>query len=149
MEIEGYENYLIYEDGKVQNKKSKRYLKHTDDGNGYYRISLSNDGIVKKHRIHRMIANHYIPNPENNPCVDHINRNTKDNRVENLRWATHSENGLNREQQVNNKIGIKNICYDKRYDKYRYQKKINGERHQKYFKTLEDTIAYKNQYEST
>ena len=147
MEIVGYENYLIYPDGKVYSKKSKRYLKHTDDGNGYYRISLSKDGIVKKHRIHRLVGLHYIPNPDNKRFLDHINRDRKDNRIENLRWVDKSENGLNRGEQINNKLGIKNIHYDKLQDRFIYQKKLRGEPHRKYFKTLEEAIAYKEEYE--
>ena len=62
---------------------------------------------------------------------------------------TRSENTLNTTVQKDNSLGIKNICYDKTYDRYDYKKTIMGQRHRKTFKTLEDAIAYKNQYEST
>jgi hypothetical protein len=147
MEIEGYENYLIYEDGRVYSKKTKIYLSTCDDGNGYLQVGLSKDGNQKSHKIHRLVAEHYIPNPDNKPCVDHIYRDKTDNRVENLRWATISENGQNRGVQKNNKVGIKNICYDKINDTYKYEKKINNKIHKKTFKTLEEAIAYKEDYE--
>jgi len=121
MEIVGYENYLIYEDGKVQNKKTKRYLS-TCDNNGYLQVGLYQNGRHKNYKIHRLIAEHYIPNPDNRKEVDHINRNKKDNRIENLRWVTRSENNLNTTVQKDNALGIKNICYDKTYDRYDYKK---------------------------
>lgn len=148
MEIVGYENYLIYEDGKVYSKKTKRYLSlYKNKQTGYLKVDLCKDGIPKTHNIHRLVAEHYIPNPDNKKCVDHINRDKNDNRIENLRWATHSENGQNRGATKNNKLGIKNICYDKINDTYKYEKEIRGQIHKKTFKTLEEAIAYKEDYE--
>ena len=148
MEVEGYENYLIYPDGKVYNQKFKRYLKYGSDGSGYLHVILSKDGNIKLHKIHRLVGTHYIPNPDNKICLDHINRDKTDNRVENLRWATHSENNQNRGIQNNNKLGIKNICYNKRFDRYVYQKMVNFITHTKRFKTLEEAIEYKKNIEN-
>lgn len=62
---------------------------------GYPCVTLSKDGKSKPYTIHRMLAEAFIPNPDNKPCVDHINTITTDNRLENLRWVTHKENTRN------------------------------------------------------
>ena len=143
MEVKGYPNYLIYPDGRVWSKKRKLFLKPDDNRDGYLILNLCKDGIKKTHKIHRLVAEHYIPNPDNKPCVDHWNGKRNDNRVENLRWATYSENGQNRREQNNNKLGIKNICYDKSQDRYRYKKEINGVKYYRWFKTLKEALCYK------
>ena len=58
--------------------------------NGYHQVGLS--GSRKTAFVHRLVAEAFLPNPENKPCVDHINGNRADNRIENLRWVTHKEN---------------------------------------------------------
>jgi len=147
MEIVGYSNYLIYDDGRVYSKKTKRFLKEKNYRSGYRYCALCKKGEKPKNKkIHRLVALHYIPNPENKSDVDHINRNKQDNRVENLRWATRTENMQNRGINKNNKIGIKNICKDR--DGYIYVKEIKSQVHRKYFKTLEEAIQYKKEYES-
>lgn len=61
-------------------------------GYEYHCVRLKNDSFeTKTYSIHRLVAQAFIPNPENKPTVDHINRNRLDNSVENLRWATYEE----------------------------------------------------------
>ena len=64
---------------------------------GYYFVSffIKRNGIGYYTSIHRLLAKMFIPNPENKPCVDHINRIRTDNRLEDLRWATYYENAKN------------------------------------------------------
>ena len=64
------------------------------DHKGYLRVTING----RKYRVHRLIAQAFAPNPSNKPEVDHINRNPSDNRVENLRWATPSQNQRNTAQ---------------------------------------------------
>lgn len=59
---------------------------------GYHRVVLTVKGRRKQYRIHRLAAEAFIPNPENKPTVNHRNGDKIDNRVENLEWATVSEN---------------------------------------------------------
>ena len=106
MEIQDYNDYLIYPDGRVFSKKSNIFLKSGDVA-GYRRMAIWNNQGKKQLYVHRLVAIHYIPNPENKPEVDHKNRIRDDNRVENLRWATISENEFNKGILCNNKSGFK------------------------------------------
>ena len=147
MDINNYPDYLIYPSGKVWSKASKIYLSDRYNGNGYLIVYLSKDGIQKNHFIHRLLAIHFIENPDNKPCVDHWDGNKTNNKLNNLRWATKSENEQNTGVRKNNKLGIKNISYDKSGDRYKYEKMIEGVTHRQYFKTLEEAIEYKTNYE--
>jgi hypothetical protein len=61
---------------------------------GYYAVSLSKDCKQKQYEVHRLVAEHFIPNPENKKTVNHIDSNRLNNSVDNLEWATYSENTL-------------------------------------------------------
>ena len=142
MEISGYPNYLIYEDGRVYSKKTKRFLKPNINSEGYFRVGLCKNNRMKTFKIHRLICLHYLPNPEFKKEVDHINRIRNDNRLENLRWSTRSENSINREIQRNNKLGVKNIR------KYKYGYRIQIDRNKNIYtnakKTLEEAIIQRD-----
>lgn len=62
---------------------------------GYCIVTLSKNAVCKKLRVHRLVAIAFIDNPENKQYIDHINTIRTDNRIENLRWVTRSENALN------------------------------------------------------
>lgn len=85
--IVGYENYEVSNIGRVRNSKTMYILK-PQKKEGYNRIGLYN----KKFLVHRLVAQAFIPNHENKPCVNHINGVRDDNIVENLEWCTISEN---------------------------------------------------------
>lgn len=72
---------------------------------GYEIVSLSKNGKVFTCKVHRLVAEAFIPNPDNRPCIDHINTVKTDNRVENLRWVTYKEN-------MNNKITREKMLAD-------------------------------------
>lgn len=140
MEVKGYPNYLIYPDGKVKNIKTNRILKHKKEV--YDRVRLQNEDGVKLKCIHRLIAEHYIPNPENKPEVDHIDRNKKNNSIENLRWTTKSENCRNKSKQVNNTSGHKNIYWDRNRKRWSYR--VYGKnKYLKYSYSKTEILCYK------
>lgn len=91
-EIKGFENYHINQKGVIYNKKTGVIKSpYVNKSNGYLYVDLYKNNKSHKKPIHRLIAETFIPNPENKPTVDHINGNRKDNSIENLRWATYSE----------------------------------------------------------
>ena len=100
MEVNGFENYEIHENGNVFNKITKKEMKTHKDRDGYERICLWNNGTKKRFGVHRLLAIHYIDNPNNYNEVDHINRISDDNRLENLRWANRSMNSSNRDKYI-------------------------------------------------
>ena len=110
MEIQDFNDYLIYPDGRVFSKKSNIFMK-LGDVNGYRHVGIWNNEGKKQLYVHRLVAIHYIPNPENKPEVDHKNLIRDDNRVENLRWATISENEFNKGILRSNKSGFKWISH--------------------------------------
>lgn len=80
----------IINGGKPTNIR-ERILKQKTN-HGYKKVCLNKLGIDKQYFIHRLIATAFIPNPENKPCVNHINGIGLDNKIENLEWCTHLEN---------------------------------------------------------
>lgn len=99
--ILGYEGlYEIDEDGNVYSvitttSRRKGLIKLQDNGSGYQRVNLFNkDGKARKYYVHRLVAQAFIPNPENKPNINHKDCNVKNNSVKNLEWCTQSENIL-------------------------------------------------------
>lgn len=84
--------YVIYENGKVFSVKTGKELKQLNFGAGYKSVSIFKDGKFKHQTIHRLLAESFIPNPKNKPVVNHKNGIKDDNRLQNLEWATYSEN---------------------------------------------------------
>lgn len=99
--IKNYEGlYEISNLGRVRSLNYNRtgkeeILKNIECENGYLIVNLAKFGKYKTFKVHRLVAEAFIPNPENKPCIDHINTIREDNRVENLRWVTHEENNNN------------------------------------------------------
>ena len=86
--------YRVSNMGRFKGLRSERLLKCTKGGagRGYLIASLGEGQNKIRVRLHRLVAEAFVPNPNNKPYVNHINGNTIDNRAENLEWVTHWEN---------------------------------------------------------
>lgn len=104
-DISGFEGlYMVSSMGRVKSVRYKRILRGWVDKEGYAYVHIKN----KSYKVHRLVAQAFIPNPDNKPYIDHIDTNPSNNRVENLRWATPKENSnnpLTRRKISLNKLG--------------------------------------------
>lgn len=106
--INNYPNYEISDKGNVKSlprnngagtRIKERILKFDVSSKGYKRVTISNESGTKRYLVHRLVAEHFIPNPENKPHINHIDNDPSNNNVENLEWCTHSENMIHAQKQ--------------------------------------------------
>lgn len=96
--IENFSNYEVSSLGRIRNKTTQRVrkLRFEYEGKGYLTVNLLNDeGFPQTRHVQVIVAKTFLPNLENRPEVDHIDRNRANNCVSNLRWATKKENIAN------------------------------------------------------
>ncbi len=91
MKINNYPNYTIDKNGNIFLANGRIKLP-SKDKKGYMHITLSNNGIRKTFLVHRLVAEHFIHNPNNLSQVNHIDGNKSNNNVNNLEWVTSSDN---------------------------------------------------------
>ena len=124
-DVIGYEGkYKVSDLGNVKSlnyhkTKKEKIMKNIKDNDGYFIINL----LSKNHKLHRLVAIAFIPNPENKPQINHIDGNRQNNHVSNLEWCTSKENithsfkVLKRKATNYGNFGIDNHC-SKIVDRY-------------------------------
>ena len=147
--IEGYENlYEISNLGRVKNLKRGSILKNTlSKSRGYYTVGIRKNGNQNTKQIHVLIAQAFIPNPDNKPIVDHIDQDRTNNKIDNLRYVTRSENGMNSDLQSNNKTGCIGVSFHKDNKTWCAQLNKDGKSYSKTFKNKEEAIKYRTELE--
>jgi hypothetical protein len=127
-QIKDFPNYFIFNDGRVYSKsriihrkikglfkiqgkflKLRKSGRDKNKGDFYHSVLLYDKNIKKECSIHRLLAQAFIPNPENKSCVNHKNGIKTDNQIKNLEWVSQSENHIHAYQILNIKKNCKEI----------------------------------------
>jgi hypothetical protein len=139
--IKGFENYSVSNLGRVRNNNTNRILKPGINSKGYYNVSLYIEGNMYTKNIHKLVAEAFIVNPYNKPCIDHIDNNRLNNNVSNLRYCTQQENCMNQKLSTNNTSNFKGVKFHKQRNKWQAQIQINGKnKHLGLFDNIEDAV---------
>ena len=114
-DIKGYGGaYQASSYGRIRSFKynSSRILKPQSHYKGYLFVTLHKNGISKKYKVHRLVAQAFIPNPNNYPQVNHKDENKQNNNVENLEWCTneYNRNYGTRNERAAKALNRKVIC---------------------------------------
>lgn len=157
IDVLDWHGYMVSNLGRVKScyQTHESLLKPQKDMNGYESVVLSNSTYQKRLSVHRIVADNFLLNPEDKPTVDHINRKRDDNRLCNLRWATHKEQGENKSEYTKPtkvvgkdiKTGNIKIVFDSYAEGKRFgfnpiaiSSNVNG--HTESYKSLKFTAVY-------
>ena len=150
--VPNYPSYLISRSGDVMNlygelKTWHRQRRHQ----GYTQCSLYKSEDKQMYTVcqHRLLAQAFIANPDNLPHVDHINGDSSDNRLENLRWVTRQENEFNKGLSTRNTTGEKFISWDSGKARWKVQILSKGSNFRRYRRTIEDAITVRDTFLAT
>jgi hypothetical protein len=117
--------YEVSTFGRIRNAKKGTVRAPYLNSCGYERLRIQKKGDNVRFMIHRLVAEAFIPNDEEKELIDHIDGDRTNNRVENLRWCTHSENCLNRKPRKDQVLTkYRNIVKNGKH--YRYRVCVNG-----------------------
>lgn len=118
-----HNEYQVSSEGRIRNLTTGRYRKPIlNKVTGYEYVSIQtfegSKRIEHHWYLHRLVADAFIPNPDNKPCIDHIDNNPSNNQVENLRWVTYKENNSTQHHKVSQRLTLalkpKNVNYNQK-----------------------------------
>lgn len=143
--IDGYDGkYEVSNFGNVKNAKTGKILKPINNGKGYLRVNLCNNG-VRKWLVHRLVLETFLPT--NGKEINHKNHITTDNRLENLEWCSRSENLRFRKKWEELSSQYRGVCWDKSRNKWVASCQIDGKSiHIKRFDTEEEGAKAYNEF---
>lgn len=101
-------DYFVHKNGTITDSSGSQ-LKQYQTKNGYMQVSMKLNGKYVKKLVHRLVAEAYLPNKENKPCVNHKDGNKNNNSVENLEWCTYSENELHSHRVLGKKTNEEHL----------------------------------------
>lgn len=114
--IAHHQAYSVTDDGKVFSHKYGRQVElRQSEHKGYRRVALSQNNKRTNYPVHRLVAEAFIPNPDEKPFVNHIDGNKRNNEVQNLQWCTASENQKHAYDVLNVRNGHTGYKYAKLY----------------------------------
>ena len=137
--IEGFENYSVSDFGNVRNNRTGRILKLGVNKDGYHHVTLMKNKLKHTKKLHRLTAEAFLLNLEKKRDVDHKDNDKANNKLSNLRWATHSENEHNKGISKKNTSNVEGVSFNKKCNKWCARIMIDGiSIHLGYFDNLED-----------
>ena len=141
-----YLGYTVYPNGDIMGKNGKKMLKPSKNGGGYLKVGIYIDKKKIDMRVHRLVALCYIANPDNKPEVDHIlSKEITNNNVSNLRWATKSEQAINRGMRSDNTTGVKGV--KKNSNSWQARLEINGKVMTKTYQSFDKAVEKRKEWE--
>jgi hypothetical protein len=142
--IPGFPSYRINREGMVINQNNEEKIWH---GNKYNQCSMYDIESKQMKTVlqHRLLAQTFLPNPNNLVDVDHINRNKRDNRLENLRWVSKADNEKNKGLTSRNTSGEKYISWCKAKQRWQVQIIYEAKCIRRYLRTIEEAICVRDE----
>jgi len=154
--VKDFKGYEISNYGNVKGKRGAILKPCCCKSGGFYpSVTFYKNKKHYPRKIHRLVAEHFIENPNKFKTVDHIDRDTRNNNVKNLRWATMKTQANNqktfKDRKKKNITKERYIHFDKRiksskkiYLYFKNKKVNNGKSFYKYFYTIEDAVEYRD-----